>query len=300
MPFDRAPARSATLLKGAALMCLGAGVLFPLLNTCAKLLSPNYAILEIVWARFAGHFLFFLILFLPRHGVGLLRAQRPGLQVLRSFLLFGATALFMSAIGRVSLATASAINFSVPLIVTALAYPLLGEIVGWRRAAAVLVGFAGVLVVLRPGAGTIDPALLLLCGQATCYALYQIATRRAAAHDSPETGIVYAALVGTVIASLAVPFVFELPRTLFDTALFLGLGLFGGLGHYCLMRAFQLAPAALISPLGYAELLGATLLGWVVFANAPDAATWIGAAIIIASGLYVAARPPPRIVKRVP
>lgn len=271
-------------------MIIGAGIMFPLLNTCAKLLSPRYPIVEIVWARFAGHLLFFLVLFLPSRGPLLLVARRPGLQVLRSVLLLGATALFISAIGRVQLATASAINFAAPLIVTALSLPLLGEPVGLKRTAAVLVGFTGVLLILRPGAGMIDPALLLLCGQATCYALYQIVTRRAGAYDSAETGIVYAAFVGTAAASLAVPFAFRLPESLGDVALFLGLGLFGGVGHYCLTRGFQFAPAALLSPLGYSELLGTTLLGWLVFANVPDAFTWAGAAVIIASGLYVAGR----------
>jgi drug/metabolite transporter (DMT)-like permease len=285
-----APPPAPSILKGAALMVLGAAVLFPLLNTCAKLLTARYPIIEVVWARFIGHFLFFLVLFLPRRGARLLVTRRPGLQLLRSALLLGATALFISAIGRVPLATASAINFSAPLIVTALAFPLLGEAVDWRRTLAVLVGFAGVLVVLRPGAGAIDPALLLLCGQATCYALYQLVTRRAGAFDSAETGIVYAALVGTVATTVAVPFAFRLPESLADVVLFLGLGLFGGVGHYCITRALQLAPAALLSPLGYAELLGATLLGWLVFANVPDALTWTGAAVIVASGLYIAGR----------
>jgi drug/metabolite transporter (DMT)-like permease len=290
MPPDPVSQRPVALLKGAALMAFGAGVTFPLVNTCAKLLSARYPIVEIVWARFAGHLLFSLVLFLPSRGPLLLVARRPGLQVLRSVLLFGATALFVSAIGRVQLATASAINFSAPLIVTALSLPLLGERVGWKRTVAVVVGFAGVLLILRPGAGIIDPALLLLCGQVICYALYQIATRRVGAYDNAETGIVYAALVGTAAASLALPFAFRLPESVGDVALFLGLGLFGGLGHYCLTRGFQLAPAALLSPLGYSELLGATLLGWLVFGNVPDAFTWAGAVVIVASGLYVAGR----------
>jgi drug/metabolite transporter (DMT)-like permease len=285
-----APPHDASLLKGAALMVIGAAILFPLLNACAKLLSPRYPIIEIVWFRFVGHLLFFLVLFLPSRGPRLLLAHRPGLQFLRSVLLLGATALFISAIGRVQLATASTINFSVPLIVTALAFPLLGERIDWRRTLAVVVGFAGVLLVLRPGAGSFDPALLLLCGQAVCYALYQLVTRRAGAYDTAETQIVYAAFVGTAVTTLMVPFAFRLPESLGDAALLLGLGLFGGLGHYCVTRALQLAPAALLSPLGYAELLGATFLGWLVFGNVPDAFTWAGAAVIIGSGLYVAGR----------
>jgi drug/metabolite transporter (DMT)-like permease len=228
--------------------------------------------------------------FLPRRGWRLFAAKRPAIQVARSFLLLGATALFISAIGRVPLATASAIGFTSPLIVTALSMPLLGETVGPRRWTAVLVGFIGVLIIIRPGAGLADPAILLLLGQSTCYALYQIATRRGGAHDSAETGIVYAALVGTITTSLAVPFVFEAPRSVMDCALLAGLGLFGGFGHYLVTRAFQLAPAAVISPLGYVELIGTTILGYVVFQNLPDLWTWIGAGIVVASGIYIAMR----------
>jgi drug/metabolite transporter (DMT)-like permease len=168
--------------------------------------------------------------------------------------------------------------------------PLLREPVGWRRWSAVVVGFAGALVIIRPGAGLNDPAVLVLLGAAAFYALYQIATRRGGAYDSAETGIVYAALVGTIASTLVVPFVFEAPRSLRDLFLFLGLGLFGGFGHYFVTRAFQHAPAAVISPLGYVELLGTTILGYLIFDNFPDAWTWVGAAIIIASGAYTAAR----------
>jgi drug/metabolite transporter (DMT)-like permease len=198
--------------------------------------------------------------------------------------------VFVMAIGRVPLATASAIGFTSPLLVTALSVPLLGEQVGWRRWSAVLVGFAGALLVIRPGSGLADPAVLLLLVSSACYALYQIATRRVATYDGAATGIVFAALLGSLATTAALPFVFVWPRDLFDLALFVCLGLVGGAGHYLLIRAFQHGPVAVLSPLGYLELVGTAILGYLIFGNLADAATWIGAGVIIASGLYIALR----------
>jgi drug/metabolite transporter (DMT)-like permease len=289
MTTEAAAYRYPDALRGILLMCLGVAM-FPFLNTCSKLLSAQYPVVEIVWARFLGHLLLMVIAFFPKRGWRLFAARRPGIQVSRSFLLLGATTLFITAIGQVPLATASAIGFTAPLIVTALSVPLLGEAVGIRRWTAVLIGFAGVLIIIRPGTGFMNPAILLLLAQATCYALYQIATRSGGAHDSAETAIVYAALVGSAATSLVVPFAFRVPASLEDGLLFCGLGLFGGLGHYFVTKAFQLGSAALISPLGYVELIGSTILGYLVFQNLPDLWTWVGAGIIIGCGLYTAVR----------
>ncbi|HET8997967.1 MAG TPA: DMT family transporter, partial [Acetobacteraceae bacterium] len=175
-------------------------------------------------------------------------------------------------------------------IVTALSVPLLRESVGWRRWSAVMVGFAGALIVIRPGGGLHDPSVLLLLGSSLAYALYQIATRSVGNADSAATGIIFTALFGSLAMSLAMPFVFVMPRTLLDTALFCSLGLLGGSGHYLVIRAFQLGRAAVISPLGYVELIGTTILGYLIFDNFPDAWTWVGATLIILSGLYIALR----------
>jgi len=198
--------------------------------------------------------------------------------------------VFVIAIGRVPLATASAIGFTSPLIVTGLSVPLLSERVGWRRWSAVLVGFAGALIIIRPGSGFSDPAVLLLLLSALAYALYQIATRWVTRHDNAATGIVFAALVGSLAMSLVMPFTFVMPRTVLDGALFCSLGLLGGLGHYLVIRAFQLGPAAVIAPLGYVELVGSTVLGYLLFSNFPDLWTWVGAGVIIGSGAFIALR----------
>ena len=270
-------------------MCLGVSV-FPFMNAAVKLLTAHYPVMQIVWARFTGHLIIMLIVFWPRYGSRLLASRRPLVQIGRSLLMLISNLVFVLAIGRVPLATASAIGFTSPLIVTALSTSLLGERVGSRRWSAVLIGFTGALLIIRPGSGLHDPAVLLLLGSAGAYALYQIATRWIAAFDPAATGIVFSALVGSVVMSFVLPFVFVAPRSVFDLLLFLSLGLLGGTGHYLVIRAFQNGPAVVIAPLGYIELIGTTALGYLIFGNFPDPWTWLGAAIIIASGLYIALR----------
>lgn len=281
--------RPGTVLRGTLLMCAGV-LLFPFMNASVKYLGAHYPVAQIVWARFTGHLIFMAAVFLPRYGRSLLATRRPAVQIARSLLMLGSNLVFVVAIPKVPLATASAIGFTSPLLVTALSVPLLHETVGWRRWTAVLVGFAGALLVIRPGTGFHDPAVLLLLGSSGAYALYLIATRWVSFYDSAATGIMFAALFGSLVMSLALPFVFTVPASLLDLTLFLGLGLFGGCGHYLVIRAFQLGPAAAMAPLGYVELVGTTILGYAIFGNFPDAWTWTGAAIIIASGLYIAWR----------
>ena len=270
-------------------MCAGVG-LFPLMNAEVKLLTARYPVIEITWARFTGHLVVMLIVFWPKYGRQLIATRRPLVQLARSALMLVSNGIFVYAIHKVPLATASAIGFTSPLIVTALSVPLLGEQVGWRRWSAVLVGFCGALLIIRPGTGLHDPAVLLLLASSGAYALYQIATRFVMAHDSPATGIIFAALLGSLATTMVLPFVFVMPKSLFDLAMLLSLGCLGGVGHLLVIKAFQAAPAAVIAPLGYIELIGTTILGYLIFGNFPDALTWVGALIIIASGLYIAMR----------
>lgn len=276
-------------LRGILLMCAGVSM-FPFLNAGVKLLAPHYPVMEIVWARFTGHLAIMLAVFLPRYGRRLFRTRRPTVQIGRSLLMLLSNIVFVTAIGHVPLATASAIGFTSPLIVTALSVPLLGERVGPRRWSAVVVGFLGALLIIRPGSGFMNPAVLLLLASSIAYALYQIATRWIAAYDNAATGIIFAALLGSLATTFVLPFVFVLPRSLLDAALFLAIGFFGGAGHYLIIRAFQQGPAAVIAPLGYVELIGTATLGYLIFAQFPDVWTWAGAAVIISSGLYIALR----------
>jgi drug/metabolite transporter (DMT)-like permease len=280
---------SSEILRGILLMCAGVSV-FPFMNVAVKLLAPHYPAAQITWARFTGHLLVMLVIFLPQYRWALFRTRRQAVQFGRSLLMLVSNLVFVMAIGAVPLATASAIGFTSPLLVTALSVPLLGEQVGWRRWSAVVVGFIGALMVIRPGSGFQDPAVLLLLFSSFAYALYQIATRLVGRTDSAATGIIFAALLGSIGMSLVMPFIFVMPRSILDALLFASLGLMGGFGHYLVIRAFQLGAAAVIAPLGYVELIGTVVLGYLVFGNFPDAWTWAGAGVIIASGIYIAMR----------
>src|SRR5437764_9229243 len=243
-PGGTAPLRVAVrhqhdALRGILVMCAGVSM-FPFMNAAVKLLGAEYPVAQIVWARFTGHLVVMLLIFLPHYGRRLLATRRPAVQIGRSLLMLISNLVFVVAIARVPLATASAIGFTSPLLVTALSVPLLHESVGWRRWSAVLVGFAGALLVIRPGTGLHDPAVLLLLLSSACYALYLIATRWVSFYDSAATGIVFAALFGSLAMSFVLPFVFVAPQSALDAALFLGLGVFGGGGHYLVIRAFQL------------------------------------------------------------
>src|SRR5436190_16110828 len=175
--------RQGNILRGILLMCAGVSM-FPFMNAVVKLLGAHYPVAQIVWARFTGHLLVMLIVFLPRYGRRLLATRRPGVQIGRSLLMLVSNLVFVVAIARVPLATASAIGFTSPLIVTALSVPLLHESVGIRRWSAVIVGFIGALIVIRPGTGLKDPAVLLILLSSLGYALYQIGTRSVGTQDS--------------------------------------------------------------------------------------------------------------------
>jgi drug/metabolite transporter (DMT)-like permease len=271
----------------AVLFMVFAAALIPLLNASAKYLALSYPVIEITWARYAGHFVFMILVFAPRRGTRLLVSTQPLLQLLRSTLLCVSTLIYISALRLVPLPTATAMSFTGPLIVTALAPLVLGEGVGWRRWLAVGVGFAGALVVVRPGISGANEGAVILFGSAFTSALYQLLTRKLASHDPAETSITYIALAGFVLTSLPLPFLWVTPATWWDVLLFFGLGIFGGFGHYFLVRAFELAPAPVVSPFNYGQMIGAAILSYVVFAQVPDGWTWLGAGIIAASGLFM-------------
>jgi drug/metabolite transporter (DMT)-like permease len=260
------------------------------MNGLAKLMTQTYSSEQVVWARTLSHLIFVFALFVPQHGLRILHTRRPGIQFTRSCLLILATFLFFSALRHVSMAEAASISFTAPLIVAILAGPMLGEKVTLSRVVALLVGFAGVLVVIRPGTDVFQWASLLIVGNACCYALYQVLTRRVSVSDSPETSAVYSALVGSVLMSLVVPFSWTTPASWTDVALLASLGVFGGLGHYCVARALFFAPASLVSPFQYLQMIGSVAVGYLLFADRPDSMTWAGAALIIGAGLWVGSR----------
>ena len=282
------PGRSAprAALVGIGFMCCAALVL-PFMNAAVKYLTARYPIAEIVWARYAGHLAYCVILFMPRRGLALFVTRRPALQLGRSLLMLLATVCYFSALPHVPLATAASIGFTSPLLVTLLAIPMLGERVGPRRAGATLVGFAGALVVIRPGLGVTHWAAGLIFVTAAAYALYQILTRRVAAFDPPDTSITYAAVIGTLACLPVVPFAWKAPESVLDAVIFASLGVFAGVGHYFVVKAFEAAAASVVSPFNYLQLLGATTFGYLLFGHLPDLWTWTGAAMIVGSGLYI-------------
>lgn len=281
------------------LLMLAAIGMFSTLDLCAKYLGQRLPVLEVAWARYFGHFAIMAVFLLPRRGLGLLRTGRPALQITRSLLLLGCTVGFFLAISYMPLADAAAIGFISPLAVTALSVPLLREPVGIRRWSAVAIGFIGALIIVRPGLGVVHWAAFVVLAVAFAYALYQITTRMLAATDDPLTTLFYSALVGAALLTLAVPFVWQTPAEPLEIALMVAVGAIGGFGHYLLIRAHGLTPVAVLAPLTYTSLLWNTAYGYAFFGDLPDQWTVTGAAILIATGLYVLYREGVRRKERV-
>ncbi len=274
---------------GIALMC-GAVACFSCLDATAKYLNHHMDTLQVTWARYASAFALAFILSNPLTHPGLLRTSRPALQIGRSALLLGSTILNFFALRYLQLDQALAILFSTPFLVAVMAGPILGEWVGWRRWTAILVGFAGVLLVTRPGLGGVHPAALLTLGSAICYALYGITTRLLARTDSNETTLFYSNLVGVVAMTPVLYFVWSAPESGFIVFLMVAIGGLGSFGHYLLIAGHRLAPASTLSPYMYTQLVWASALGYIVFADVPNRWTLAGAVIVIGSGLYMLSR----------
>jgi drug/metabolite transporter (DMT)-like permease len=285
MPPDTSHER-ASRLTGIALMC-GAVACFALLDTTAKYLNLYMSTLQVVWARYTGAFLFPFIVSNPWTRPGLTRTTRPLLQLVRSVLLLVSTLCNFAALRYLQLDEAIALIFSTPFFVAALSGPMLGEWVRWRRWTAIAVGFLGVLVVTRPGAAGFHPAALLSLSAALCYALYSITTRILARTDSNETTLFYSNLVGALALLPVVPFVWTTPTDPLIIALMVVTGAIGSFGHYLLIAAHRLAPAAVLSPFIYTEIVLVTALGFLVFGDVPNRFTLAGAAIVVGSGLYL-------------
>jgi drug/metabolite transporter (DMT)-like permease len=242
---------------------------------------------QVVWARYMAAFVLALFLSNPIMRPGIMRTSRPWLQLGRSTLLLVSTALNFFALRYLQLDQAIAIIFCTPFIVAALGGPILGEWIKWRRWTAITVGFCGVLLVTRPGAGGIHPAALLSFGGAICYAVYSISTRILSRSDSNETTNFYSNLVGAVLVTIAVPFIWTPQSDPTVIVLMCSMGLFSGLGHYLLIVGHRLAPASVLAPFIYTEIVWMIGLGYFVFGDVPNSWTLSGVAVVIASGLYL-------------
>ncbi|MBX6327576.1 MAG: DMT family transporter [Pseudolabrys sp.] len=273
-------------LTGIALICATV-VFFAGLDTTAKYLNHSMSTVQVVWARYTGGFLLALVLSNPISRPALMRTSRPWLQIGRSLLLLGSTAFNFLALRWLQLDQTTAIMFSTPFLVAVLSGPLLGEWVGWRRWAAIIVGFAGVLLVTRPGFGGIHSAAALSALSVVCYGFYMIATRILARTDSNETTLFYSNLVGAVLMSALVPFFWSTPRDPRVIALMVLSGALGSIGHYLLIIAHRLAPPAVLAPFLYTQLVWAIAFSFLVFGELPNSWTLSGMAVVVASGLYL-------------
>lgn len=273
-------------LAGIALMC-GAVLSFACLDATAKWLNHFFDPVLTVWVRYVGSVAFVALFVNPWTTPGVTRTLRPWLQAGRSLLLLGSTALNFFALKYLQLAETVSIMFATPFLVALLAGPLLGERVGPRRLAAIGVGFVGVLIVTRPGLGGIHPAAFLSLAGAVCYALYSIATRVLAAYDSSATTMLYSGLAGLVLVTPIVPFVWSVPNSGLVWIMMIVLGALGALGHWLLIVAHARAPAPVLSPFIYTQIVWMIVLGFLVFGDVPDGWTLTGSAVVIASGLYL-------------
>ncbi len=264
--------------------------LFPVMNASVKYLAALYALPLIMLGRYGAHLALFAIGFGATRGLGLVRTKELKLQLVRSFLMLTSTVCYFIPLGKVPLTTVAAISMTSPLMVTALSVPLLGERVGLHRWAAVVLGFAGALIVLHPDDPTIGLQAWPAFVSSASYALYQILTRRVGAQDTPETSIMWTAMVGFAAALLSWPLVPELPRGGFDLGMLVLVGVIGGLAHYLVVRAITYAPAPVLAPFGYGQLIGAAILSIVLFDEYPDRWTLAGIGLIVASGLYILQR----------
>jgi len=270
------------------LFMLAASSLFPVMNGLVQVLSARYSTEQIVWARAASHFVFILAIFVPPLGVAVLRTATPKWQIVRSMVHLMSMLFFFTGVKYLPLAKAASISFTAPFFVALLAWPMLGERITSNRLLAVLVAFTGVVIIIRPGSDVFRWASLYMLCSAVCYALYQILTRRVAGYDSAETTAVYSALVGTVVMSLVLPFVWAPIASWADAALLFSLGIIGGTAHYFVARAMTYAQASIIAPFGYWQLIGSVAVGYIISGYLPDMFTWIGAGIIICAGLHIA------------
>lgn len=275
-------------LRGIALL-MGALVLFVMLDTTAKHLGSRWPVPMLVWARYLTHFLLMLVVLGPSMRSRLVVSSRWRYQIVRALLLLGTTFFAMSALQHMPIAETTAIIFLAPLLVTLLAGPMLGEKVGAKSWAAIAMGFSGVILIARPGSGLVLEGIVLAFGAAVCYAFYQLTTRKLSPTEHPVTMLFYTALVGTVCMSFALPWIWGGPGlTLLDGALLLSLGLYGGTGHFLLIRAFREASASTLAPILYVQLAWATLAGWLVFGHFPDGMALIGIGVIGVAGAMIA------------
>jgi drug/metabolite transporter (DMT)-like permease len=270
--------------------------LFSVSDALAKRLGETLPAVEVAWLRYVTFLALAAIPLARRGGPGLLRSRAPWLQVLRGLGVVGSAILFIMALQHLPMAEATAINFVSPAFVTALSVVFLAERVGWRRWSAIAVGMVGMLIIVRPGSEVFTLAALLPVGSSAAWAAAVVVTRRMGSLDAPETTLFWTACVGFVVVTLLLPVMLvfgpagiALP-SLGQVGIGLLIGLFSSAAQFLVVLAYRAAPASVLAPFSYTQLLTSGLLGVVVFGQVPDGWTLVGAAVIAASGLYTAHR----------
>lgn len=275
-------------LTGILLMLAGVACL-SVNDALAKSLTATYSPVQILFIRNVIALPFALAVAYGMGGAAALRSRRPLAHLARGVLWLAAAVLFFTSIMHLKLAEATALIFAAPFFITAMSALVLRDHVGWRRWSAVIAGFVGVLIVVRPGAASFQPVALLPVATAFLYALLMLSARWLDPRESVWTLLLYLTGAGALVAALAAPFVWREIQSE-HILLFLAISLFGTVGMTMMTQAFRLAPAALIAPLDYTALVWATAFGWLIWREVPDTATFLGAAVIIASGVVVILR----------
>lgn len=273
----------------AILLVMGAMAVFTVLDTSAKLVSQHLPVFVGVFFRYFISFLFAIVIAWRSGGLASFGTRHPVLQVTRGLLLLASTTCNFIAMSHLQLAQTAAINFTLPLWVCALSVPLLAEQVGLRRWLAVIVGFFGVLIIMRPGSAEFHWAMLVSLFNALLGALYNITTRKVGGKDSTDTSLLYVGLVGSIGAAATLPQAWQMPQGA-QWGLLLLMGVAGTVGHSMLIKAHRMAPASAIAPFIYTQIITMTISGAIVFGQLPDGWTLLGALIVVASGVYVFAR----------
>jgi drug/metabolite transporter (DMT)-like permease len=268
----------------------GAYLLFSALDGSAKWLVGSLPVIVVVWLRFLIHVIVAGAVFFPLRGFDLFRTRHLRLHVLRGLMVIAMTGVNFWALQFLQLTVTASIFFSVPIIIALVSATAFGEKLDTGRWVAIVAGFAGVLTIVHPGSADFHPAMLLSVVNAILYAFFMMMTRHLAAYDSPET-IQYLPAIGAAIG--LAPFAlaaWEAPSGWLEWTVACLLGVLGGIGHYLLALAHRYAPSSVIAPFLYQQVIYMALIGYLVFGDVPGPGVWIGAPIVIASGLYLFAQ----------
>ena len=260
--------------------------IFSAVDTQAKFLGETLHPIQIVWTRQSGLLIGVLVLLVMR-GPGFLKTPNPVLQISRGVLAMSSATLFIVGIHYVPLADAVAVTFVAPFVVTILGALVLREPVGIRRWSAVAVGFVGTLIVIRPGTGVMHPAVFLILTAATAFALRQILSRILSGADGTLTTVAYTSLTASLLLTIPLPFVWQWPQSSLEIVLMVSIAIMAAFGEILVIRALEMAQAVVVAPVQYTQIIWGTVYGYLVFGNFPDRWTWVGAAIIVATGLYI-------------